>query len=90
MEPAKTEIRLRELCVGFRLVVRSKKDWRYAVISAKAEDTVRLSVASPSGYNYRIRKDPDVVVVMDGLIPVIEADGSEKWRENLSSYDTRW
>ena len=90
MEPAVESITLADIPVGGRLLVRSKKEWRVAVVSRKTEDFISISIASPSGYNYRIRRTGDEQIFLDGLIPFLPRDESEPWRENFSGYDVRW
>lgn len=90
MEPAKDQITLGEFPVGCRLLVRSKKDWRFAVVCRKAEDFISLSIASPTGYNYRIKRAADLEILFDGQIPFLSANESDAWRENFSAYDIRW
>ena len=90
MEPAVETITLADIPVGGRLLVRSKKDWRVAVVSRKTEEFISISIASPSGYNYRIRRTGNEQIFLDGLIPFLPRDESEPWRENFSGYDVRW
>ena len=90
MEPSEAQLTLGEFPVGFRLLVRSKKDWRFAVVSRKTEEFISLSIASPTGYNYRIRRTADLEIAFDGTIPFLLAEDTENWRDNFSGYDTRW
>ncbi|MFM9903382.1 MAG: hypothetical protein ACKVQJ_02290 [Pyrinomonadaceae bacterium] len=90
MEPAKTEITLRQLPTGTRLVVRSKLDWRFAAISKSVDDKIVLTVCSPTGRTYRLRRSLDAPITYEGAIPVLTSDFPEHWRENFSSYDLRW
>jgi len=90
MEIAETEITLALLPLGGRLLVRSKKDWRVAVVSRIAERSITLSIASPKGGNYRLRREPDSVVSYDGRIPFLQCDTGDTWRENFSKCDNRW
>lgn len=90
METPKTQITLDSLPIGARLLVRSKKDWRVAVISKILEEKVTLIVSSPSGRNYRLRRKLDAEIIFDGKIPILKIDLEENWRENFSSYDIRW
>ena len=90
MESAETEITLALIPLGGRLLVRSKKDWRTAVVSRIAEGTITLSVASPSGGCYRVRRVPETLIAYDGRIPYLQFDPFENWRENFSAYDVRW
>jgi hypothetical protein len=89
VETSQTLITLGELPIGARLLVRSKKDWRTAVISKVIEQTVTLIVASPSGYSYRLRRNLQTEIFFDGILPILEKH-EEDWRENFSKYDTRW
>ncbi len=88
MEPA--QITLGEFPVGFRLLVRSKKDWRFAVVSRKTEEFISLSIASPTGYNYRVKRPANLEVLLDGSIPFLTATEGDGWRDNFSTYDLRW
>lgn len=90
MSKAVEKISLGSLPLGGRLIVRSKKDWRTAVVSRIADDRVTLSIASPSGWNYRVRREVDLSITFDGLIPVLETDAPDNWRDNFSAFDPRW
>ena len=90
MELANAKITLSTIPLGGRLLVRSKTDWRVAVVCRITEDKITISVASPKGYNYRLRRPLDAVVNFDGRIPYLIADSAEPWRENFSAYDLRW
>lgn len=85
-----TQIALGDFPLGGRLLVRSKKDWRVAVVSRKTEEYISLSIASPTGYNYRIRRTAQDVLFFDGIIPFLPREESEPWRENFTGYDYRW
>jgi hypothetical protein len=87
---AETLTTLDQLPLGGRLLVRSKKDWRVAVVSRISEGQVTISVASPRGGCYRLRRAFDAQIVFDGQIPFLKVDPSEPWRENFVSYDVRW
>ncbi len=90
MESSETKITLGEIPLGGRLVVRSKKDWKFAVVSRVGEEKITLSISTPSGRNYRIRSLPDASIGFDGIIPVLIFETDENWRENFSPYDFRW
>lgn len=90
METAETLVRLDTLVTGSRLVVRSRKDWRFAAVSKMDEGRVVLTVASPSGYSYRLRRDPDTEILLEGTIPILKYDETDTWRDNLGHYDVRW
>ncbi|MEP7147353.1 MAG: hypothetical protein ABI857_00535 [Acidobacteriota bacterium] len=81
---------LASIPLGARLLVRSKKDWRVAVVSRIAEDQITISVASPTGYNYRLRRAVDASISFDGRIPFLVIEESDTWRDNFSTYDMRW
>ena len=88
METSQPKI-LADLPIGARLLVRSKKDWRSAVISKIIEETVTLIVSSPSGYSYRLRRNLQTEIFLDGELPILEnAEGN--WRDNFVKYDFRW
>lgn len=90
MEPAEVKMTLADMPLGGRLLLRSKKDWRVAVVSRIAEDKVTISVASPGGYCYRLRRPLDAELSLDGKIPFLIIESAEPWRENFSTYDSRW
>ncbi len=81
---------LNGLPVGSRLIVRSKKDWRFASVSAVQEERVVLTICSPSGRTYRLRRGLDAEIVFEGPIPILKPESAEDWRENFSRYDVRW
>lgn len=80
---------LGSLPLGARLVLRCRKDWRTASVAAFEPDLARvvLSVASPSGHTYRVRRPADSPLTIDGPIPVL---GEGSWRPGLARYDKRW
>jgi hypothetical protein len=84
------ETKLSSLPVGSRLLVRSRKDWRFAAVSRFIEERVVLTVCSPSGHTYRVRRESDTMVVRDGILYVLPYDCTDNWRENFSRYDVRW
>jgi len=90
MDASKPETTLAQLAVGSRLLVRSRVDWRFAAISRIDEERVVLTVCSPSGRTYRLRRELDAQVLIEGTVPVLPHDGNENWRENFSRYDHRW
>jgi hypothetical protein len=81
---------LGEFPIGARLLVRSKKDWRTAVVSQFTEEIATLIVCSPSGRTYRLRRNLEVEIVFDGKIPILKIEPEENWRENFTKYDFRW
>ncbi|MBD0372734.1 MAG: hypothetical protein ICV60_17955 [Pyrinomonadaceae bacterium] len=79
--------RLGSLPVGARLILRCRKDWRDATIVAVTLETVTLSVTSPTGRTYRLRRPLESPLAFDGSIPVL---GEGQWRAGLARYDARW
>ena len=90
METPETQITLRDLPIGARLLIRTKKDWRCAVVSKFNDEKVTLIVCSPSGRTYRLRRLLDAEIVFDGKIPVLKFEVDENWRGNFCRYDWRW
>jgi len=84
------DVKLSELPVGSRLVVRSKVDWRFAAVSKVVEERVVLTVCSPKGGTYRLRRQSDTILVRDGLLYVLPYDCEDTWRDNFGRYDSRW
>lgn len=80
---------LGSLPVGARLILRCRKDWRAASVAAFELDLGRvvLSVASPSGHTYRLRRPADATLSLDGPLPVL---GEGSWRACFARYDLRW
>jgi hypothetical protein len=81
---------LASLPVGARLVVRCRKDWRAATVSAIEPDCVRLSVASPTGHTYRVRRPHDSPLTYEGALPLLGEVTAVGWRAALARYDARW
>ena len=90
MEPAENQIALNSLPIGARLLVRSRKDWRTASVSKIVEDRVVLTVCSPTGRTYRLRRELDTEIFFEGIIPILKYDLPENWRDNFTPYDHRW
>ena len=80
---------LGSLPLGARLVMRCRKDWRTASVAGFEAETGRvvLSVASPSGHTYRVRRPADSPLCFHGPIPLL---GEGSWRVQLARYDSRW
>jgi hypothetical protein len=81
---------LNDLPVGSRLLVRSRRDWRFAAVSAVKEERIVLTICSPSGRTYRLRRDLDSEIFFEGFIPILKNDAADDWRENFGRYDLRW
>jgi hypothetical protein len=82
-------VTLGSLPVGARLILRCRADWRAAVVSAFELELGRvvLSVASPKGGTYRMRRPADAPLSYDGHVPLL---GEGQWRAGLARYDVRW
>jgi hypothetical protein len=78
---------LSSLPLGSHLVLRCRKDWRDATITAIEPEKIVLSVGAPTGRTYRVRRPHDAPVFLDGSIPVL---GEGAWRIGLARYDCRW
>lgn len=70
--------------------MRSRTDWRFAAVSKVAEERIVLTVCSPTGRTYRLRRDADTLIGFDGVIPILIPDEQENWRDNFTRYDVRW
>jgi hypothetical protein len=79
---------LADLPVGARLLVRSRVDWPFATVAAANVEKMTLTVCSPTGRTYRLRRPPDLPLMLDGHIPIAGDPGS--WRISLARYDLRW
>ncbi|MET0625189.1 MAG: hypothetical protein ABW250_19790 [Pyrinomonadaceae bacterium] len=91
-EPAPADVdapTLGSLPVGARLILRCRADWRAATVAFldAANARVVLSVASPGGHTYRVRRPADSPLAYDGHFPVL---GKGCWRAGLARYDVRW
>ena len=90
METPETQITLETLPTGSRLIVRSKTDWRFAAVSKIVDERVVLTVCSPTGRTYRLRRDMDAELFIEGTIPILAGDEPDDWRDNFGDYDVRW
>jgi hypothetical protein len=88
LETAETKT-LADLPIGSRLLVRSKLDWRTAAISKIVDENVTLTVASPTGFSYRLKRTLQTEIYFDGVLPIL-TNSDENWRENFTKYDVRW
>lgn len=79
------------LPLGSHLVLRCRKDWRTATVVRTEPEKITLSVSSPTGRTYRMRRPPDAAISFDGNIPLLDAGKpSSCWRAGLAHYDVRW
>lgn len=81
---------LAALPVGSRLLIRSRRDWRFAAVSRIGAERIVLTVSSPSGRNYRLHREISCEIFMEGIVPIIAGDEPDDWRENFCRYDCRW
>jgi hypothetical protein len=78
---------LGSLPVGARLILRCRADWRTATVASVEPERVVLTVASPKGHTYRVRRPTNAPLAFDGQIPIL---GEGCWRAGLARYDIRW
>lgn len=81
---------LRDLPTGARILVRTKNDWRTAVVCRFSEEKATLAVCSPSGRTYRLHRLLESEVIFDGFVAILKIESGDTWRENFSKYDCRW
>ncbi len=84
---SETVTTLAVLPLGARLVLRCRKDWRAATIVAVNPERITISVHSPSGHTYRVRRPADAPLLFHGAIPLL---GAGCWRSGFARYDPRW
>ncbi len=90
MEVLSSRILLSELPVGTRLLIRTKKDWRSAVISRVGETDVALRVCCSSGRTYWTKRASEMSVVREENIFRLETIADEDWRANFAKFEVRW
>jgi hypothetical protein len=78
---------LADLPLGAHLILRCRKDWRDATIISINIEHATLSVRSPTGRAYRLRRPLASALNFDGPIPLL---GTGSWRVGLARYDARW
>jgi hypothetical protein len=78
---------LADLPLFAHLILRCRKDWRDATIIAISLEHATLSVRSPTGRTYRLRRPLASPLAFDGPIPLL---GTGSWRSGLARYDARW
>jgi hypothetical protein len=90
MGAAEALMKLANIPLGGRLLIRSRTDWRTAVVSRVSDERITLSVVSPKGRNYRLGRDPEMEVGIENGVHFLYSRYTEQWTENFASYDTRW
>ena len=79
------------LPLGAHLILRCRKDWRTATVVRIELEKITLSVSSPTGRTYRMRRPPDAPLTFHGdNIPLLDAGKPSCWRAGLARYDVRW
>ena len=90
VEAAAIPTTLGALPLGSHLILRCRKDWRTATVVRIELDQITLSVSSPTGRTYRMRRPPDAPLTFAGSIPLLGDTASSCWRAQLARYDVRW
>lgn len=90
VEVAATGTTLGALPLGAHLILRCRKDWRTATVVRIEPEKITLSVSSPTGRTYRMRRPPDAPLTFHGQIPLLDAGKPSCWRAGLARYDVRW
>jgi hypothetical protein len=83
-------VRLDELIVGSKLLVRSRRDWRNASVRAILDEKILLNVVSTSGRTYLLRRKRESEILLMGDIAILPTDKDEDWRHNFCKHDARW
>ena len=83
---------LGSLPLGARLILRCRKDWRAAAVASVSTELgeVTLTVCSPTGHTYRVRRPAAAVLAFEGHIPILTDRAHTDWRIALARYDERW
>ncbi len=81
---------LGSLMLGAHLILRCRKDWRTATVIRIELEKITLSVSSPTGRTYRMRRPPDSPLTFDGYVPLLGQTPASCWRAGLARYDVRW
>lgn len=90
IEAAPNATTLGALPLGAHLVLRCRKDWRTATVVRIELEKITLSVSSPTGRTYRLRRPPDAPLIFEGFVPLLGETASSCWRAGLARYDVRW
>ncbi|MBX3298550.1 MAG: hypothetical protein KF736_03680 [Acidobacteria bacterium] len=78
------------LCIGSRLMVRSQKNWRHGAISRIDGEQVVITVASPTGRSYRIRRQASSVLSVKDSIAYLPRSPEDQLHTEWCRYDARW
>lgn len=90
MEPAENVTTLGQMPLGSRLLFRAREDWRLASITRVSEEMIFLSVISPSGRSYRVRRQPTIEVGHRDSLYFLNSDEFQFTSDALAMYDVRW
>lgn len=85
-----TNTTLGTLCVGSRLLVRSRIDWRHAAVARIDGDQVVITVASPTGRSYRIRREASSSLSVIDSIAFLPRSRNDRLNTDWCRYDGRW
>jgi hypothetical protein len=83
-------MKLSDMPLGGRLLVRSKTEWRNASISRISDERIAISVESRRGRTYKIFRHPETEVAKDSPLCHLVCDESPNWKENFLAPDRRW
>lgn len=89
MEPPET-LKLSDLPLGGRLLVRSKTEWRNAAITRKDDERIAISVESRRGRTYKIFRHPETEVAKDEMLCYLVCGDPPNLRTNFMAPDRRW
>jgi hypothetical protein len=83
---------IKDLPIGSRILYRSKENWRTAAVSRFDETSVTLTVCSPTGRTYRLKRMGDAEICFEGALAILltREFENEDWKENFGGYDRRW
>ena len=90
MDEKKNRSTLADLPLGGRLLVRSRTDWRTAVVASVTGEKIVLAISSPKGRTYRIHRSPGQTLRIENGMFLMDRDVPETWRANFADYDARW
>ena len=90
VEAAALTATLGGLPLGAHVILRCRKDWRTATVVRIELEKITLSVSSPNGRTYRMRRPPDSPLTFDGYVPLLGQTPASCWRAGLARYDVRW
>lgn len=89
MEPPET-LKLGDLPLGGRILVRSKTEWRNAAIARIGDERISISVESRRGRTYKIFRHPETEVAKESAFFYLVCGEEPNWKLNFLSPDRRW